>query len=113
MEGFVLFVLKLVFYPVLGCGLVLCTAMLYKRLRTGNCLKASTPCKARLATGIIAAIALWFMAKGMPDTVSLSNFASVITFLLYAAALFVGGRDLYQRREAIRSWFVNQFSVEP
>jgi hypothetical protein len=113
MSELILFLLKLVFYPVLGWGLVLCTVMLFRHLRTCNNLHVSSPCRAKLVTGVVLVIAIWFMCGGLPDTISIANVPSVITFLCYVTALFVGGRDLWQRRESIATWVKTQFTIEP
>lgn len=112
MSELVLFLLKLLLYPVLGYGLVVCAAMLYSHLRGCDCLKVATPCRARLVTALVMVIAVCFMAGGLPDTISTANIPSVITFFCYATALFVGGRDLWTRRDEIAGWVKTRFTVE-
>lgn len=111
MAGMIQFVLALAFYPVIGLGLVIGTAQFYNWLRTLRCTDKLTPCRAKLVTGVLVAVAVWLMSGGFPMTVSLTSVGSLLTLALYAATLYLGGNAVYDKREAIRAWVESQFRV--
>ncbi len=109
MEAFVLFLLKLVVYPSIVVGLAVLAARLYKFLRETPCLKVTTACKARVITGVVAGIALCSMSRGWPERVdSVSN---TLTFACYIACVWVGGSQLWARREEVTGWLKSRFDI--
>jgi hypothetical protein len=110
MQQVVAFLLKLTLYPVLFIGAWLCLAALYNALRTNASLKVSTPCKAHLITGVVAALAIWLMAPGIPD--HLSTCWDWLVLACYGACAIAGGRWVWQRRNQLLGWVKTTFELE-
>jgi hypothetical protein len=109
MEQVVSFLLKLTFYPVLFIGAWLSIGALYNWLRTCSCIK-TTPCKAHLIVGIIAAVAVWFMAPGIPAT--LTSLPDWLALAGYGVCVFVGGRWVWRHRDNLLGWVKTTFECE-
>jgi hypothetical protein len=107
MEQLVLFLLKLVAYPVLFIGLAVCLAALYNWLRKCSCINVATPCKAHLITGAVAVIALWCMKGGVPE--HLTSLGDWLALAAFGACIYAGGRWVYQRRHQLLGWVKDTF----